>query len=96
MPNHQCVCSVLNQNSQKAFDICYTVLALFPLFIAIQLGFIDSCFLSLSLSLSSVCVPQLLIGFESGTIVMWDLRAKRADFRIYYDEVSVKFFCFRL
>lgn len=36
-----------------------------------------------------MCVPQLLIGFESGTIVMWDLRAKRADFRIYYDEVSV-------
>uniref|UniRef100_A0A8B9KZX7 Syntaxin-binding protein 5-like n=1 Tax=Astyanax mexicanus TaxID=7994 RepID=A0A8B9KZX7_ASTMX len=29
---------------------------------------------------------KLLIGFESGTIVMWDLRAKRADFRIYYDE----------
>lgn len=37
-----------------------------------------------------MCVPQLLIGFESGIIVMWDLRAKRADFRIYYDEVSVK------
>lgn len=32
--------------------------------------------------------PQLLIGFESGTIVQWDLRAKKADFRIYYDEVS--------
>ncbi|XP_031436699.1 syntaxin-binding protein 5-like [Clupea harengus] len=29
---------------------------------------------------------KLLIGFESGTIVMWDLRAKKADFRIYYDE----------
>ncbi|XP_023280660.1 syntaxin-binding protein 5-like isoform X2 [Seriola lalandi dorsalis] len=29
---------------------------------------------------------KLLIGFESGTIVQWDLRAKRADFRIYYDE----------
>ncbi|XP_052004807.1 syntaxin-binding protein 5-like isoform X1 [Xyrauchen texanus] len=29
---------------------------------------------------------KLLIGFESGTIVMWELRAKRADFRIYYDE----------
>lgn len=33
-------------------------------------------------------LPQLLIGFESGTIVQWDLRAKKADFRIYYDEVS--------
>uniref|UniRef100_A0A3Q2Z6N5 Syntaxin binding protein 5L n=1 Tax=Hippocampus comes TaxID=109280 RepID=A0A3Q2Z6N5_HIPCM len=28
----------------------------------------------------------LLVGFESGTIVQWDLRAKKADFRIYYDE----------
>uniref|UniRef100_A0A8C1ZSS4 Syntaxin binding protein 5-like n=1 Tax=Cyprinus carpio TaxID=7962 RepID=A0A8C1ZSS4_CYPCA len=35
---------------------------------------------------------KLLIGFESGTIVMWDLRAKRTDFRIYYDEVSLKEF----
>lgn len=44
--------------------------------------------------MSFVCVRlcgvrlQLLIGFESGTIVQWDLRAKKADFRIYYDEVS--------
>nr|XP_020450326.1 syntaxin-binding protein 5-like isoform X5 [Monopterus albus] len=29
---------------------------------------------------------KLLIGFESGTIVQWDLRSKKADFRIYYDE----------
>ncbi|XP_048834465.1 syntaxin-binding protein 5-like isoform X9 [Brienomyrus brachyistius] len=29
---------------------------------------------------------KLLIGFESGTVVQWDLRAKKADFRIYYDE----------
>uniref|UniRef100_A0A1A8EHH5 Syntaxin-binding protein 5-like n=1 Tax=Nothobranchius korthausae TaxID=1143690 RepID=A0A1A8EHH5_9TELE len=29
---------------------------------------------------------KLLIGFEAGTIVQWDLRAKKADFRIYYDE----------
>nr|XP_055072389.1 syntaxin-binding protein 5-like isoform X7 [Misgurnus anguillicaudatus] len=29
---------------------------------------------------------KLLIGFESGTIVMWDLRSKRTEFRIYYDE----------
>uniref|UniRef100_A0AAZ3P2C5 Syntaxin-binding protein 5-like n=1 Tax=Oncorhynchus tshawytscha TaxID=74940 RepID=A0AAZ3P2C5_ONCTS len=28
----------------------------------------------------------LLIGFESGTVVQWDLRAKKVDFRIYYDE----------
>uniref|UniRef100_A0A8C7XIP7 Syntaxin binding protein 5L n=1 Tax=Oryzias sinensis TaxID=183150 RepID=A0A8C7XIP7_9TELE len=32
---------------------------------------------------------KLLIGFESGTVVQWDLRAKKADFRIYYDEVKV-------
>lgn len=35
---------------------------------------------------------QLLIGFESGTIVQWDLRAKKADFRIYYDEVSTSLY----
>ncbi|XP_051938039.1 syntaxin-binding protein 5-like isoform X12 [Hippocampus zosterae] len=29
---------------------------------------------------------KLLVGFESGTIVQWDLRAKKVDFRIYYDE----------
>ncbi|XP_072301264.1 syntaxin-binding protein 5-like isoform X2 [Eucyclogobius newberryi] len=29
---------------------------------------------------------KLLVGFESGTVVQWDLRAKKVDFRIYYDE----------
>ncbi|XP_078089114.1 syntaxin-binding protein 5-like isoform X2 [Mustelus asterias] len=29
---------------------------------------------------------KLLIGFESGTVVLWDMRSKRADFRFYYDE----------
>ncbi|XP_034068762.1 syntaxin-binding protein 5-like isoform X9 [Gymnodraco acuticeps] len=29
---------------------------------------------------------KLLIGFESGMIVQWDLRGKKADFRICYDE----------
>uniref|UniRef100_A0A8C5FPK9 Syntaxin binding protein 5L n=1 Tax=Gadus morhua TaxID=8049 RepID=A0A8C5FPK9_GADMO len=29
---------------------------------------------------------ELLIGFESGTVVQWDLRMKKVDFRIYYDE----------
>eukprot|EP00079_Xenopus_tropicalis_P031385 XP_017945156.1 PREDICTED: syntaxin-binding protein 5-like isoform X2 [Xenopus tropicalis] len=29
---------------------------------------------------------KLLIGYESGTIVLWDLRSKRADLRFYYDE----------
>ncbi|XP_051260503.1 syntaxin-binding protein 5-like isoform X7 [Dicentrarchus labrax] len=29
---------------------------------------------------------KLLIGFESGTIVQWDLRGKKADFRMHYDE----------
>ncbi|KAG2456704.1 STB5L protein, partial [Polypterus senegalus] len=33
---------------------------------------------------------KLLIGFETGTVVLWDLRCKRADFRTYYDE-SVMF-----
>ncbi|KAM9484430.1 LOW QUALITY PROTEIN: syntaxin-binding protein 5-like [Salvelinus alpinus] len=31
-------------------------------------------------------ICKLLIGFESGTVVQWDLRAKKVDFRIYYDE----------
>ncbi|NXF49001.1 STB5L protein, partial [Oceanites oceanicus] len=29
---------------------------------------------------------QLLIGYENGTVVLWDLRSKRADLRAYYDE----------
>uniref|UniRef100_A0A4W3GXT6 Syntaxin-binding protein 5-like n=1 Tax=Callorhinchus milii TaxID=7868 RepID=A0A4W3GXT6_CALMI len=29
---------------------------------------------------------KLLMGFESGTVVLWDLRSKRADVRFYYDE----------
>ncbi|KAM4794652.1 syntaxin-binding protein 5-like isoform 3-T3 [Rhinophrynus dorsalis] len=29
---------------------------------------------------------KLLIGYETGTIVLWDLRSKRADLRFYYDE----------
>ncbi|XP_062906719.1 syntaxin-binding protein 5-like isoform X9 [Mobula hypostoma] len=29
---------------------------------------------------------KLLLGFESGTVVLWDVRSKRADFRFYYDE----------
>ncbi|XP_030059845.1 syntaxin-binding protein 5-like isoform X2 [Microcaecilia unicolor] len=29
---------------------------------------------------------KLLIGYESGTVVQWDLRSKRADLRFYYDE----------
>ncbi|XP_043927450.1 syntaxin-binding protein 5-like isoform X2 [Protopterus annectens] len=29
---------------------------------------------------------RLLIGFESGTVVLWDLRSKRVEQRCYYDE----------
>ncbi|KAI4582684.1 hypothetical protein MJG53_020766, partial [Ovis ammon polii x Ovis aries] len=29
---------------------------------------------------------QLLIGFESGTVVLWDLKSKKADYRYTYDE----------
>ncbi|XP_041115367.1 syntaxin-binding protein 5-like isoform X11 [Polyodon spathula] len=29
---------------------------------------------------------KMLIGFESGTVVLWDLRTKKPDFRFYYDE----------
>uniref|UniRef100_A0A2K6LCL7 Syntaxin-binding protein 5-like n=1 Tax=Rhinopithecus bieti TaxID=61621 RepID=A0A2K6LCL7_RHIBE len=30
--------------------------------------------------------PMLLIGFESGTVVLWDLKSKKADYRYTYDE----------
>lgn len=29
---------------------------------------------------------KLLIGYESGTVVLWDLKSKRADYRYTYDE----------
>uniref|UniRef100_A0A8C4X5I9 Syntaxin-binding protein 5-like n=1 Tax=Erpetoichthys calabaricus TaxID=27687 RepID=A0A8C4X5I9_ERPCA len=29
---------------------------------------------------------KLLIGFESGTVVLWDLKSKKADYRYNYDE----------
>ncbi|TFK04139.1 cyclic AMP-dependent transcription factor ATF-1 [Platysternon megacephalum] len=29
---------------------------------------------------------KLLIGYENGTVVLWDLRSKRAELRVYYDE----------
>ncbi|KAL1788405.1 syntaxin-binding protein 5-like isoform X1, partial [Sigmodon hispidus] len=29
---------------------------------------------------------KLLIGYENGTVVFWDLKSKRADLRVYYDE----------
>jgi len=32
---------------------------------------------------------KLLIGFESGTVVLWDLKSKKADYRYTYDEVSL-------
>lgn len=30
---------------------------------------------------------QLIIGFESGIVVLWDLKSKKADYRYTYDEV---------
>ena len=33
-------------------------------------------------------VLQLLIGFECGIVVLWDLKCKKADYRYSYDEVS--------
>ena len=29
-----------------------------------------------------------MIGFESGTVVLWDLKSKKADYRYTYDEVT--------
>ena len=37
---------------------------------------------------------QLLIGFESGTVVLWDLKSKKADYRYTYDEVITSFLSF--
>lgn len=34
---------------------------------------------------------QLLIGFECGVVVLWDLKCKKADYRYNYDEVSCYF-----
>ena len=31
----------------------------------------------------------MLIGYENGTVVFWDLKSKRAELRVYYDEVSI-------
>lgn len=36
---------------------------------------------------------QLLIGFECGVVVLWDLKCKKADYRYNYDEVSHYFPC---
>lgn len=34
---------------------------------------------------------QLLIGFECGVVVLWDLKCKKADYRYNYDEVRCYF-----
>lgn len=34
---------------------------------------------------------QLIIGFESGIVVLWDLKSKKADYRYTYDEVGACF-----
>lgn len=31
---------------------------------------------------------QLIIGFESGIVVLWDLKSKKADYRYAHDEVG--------
>lgn len=36
---------------------------------------------------------QLIIGFESGIVVLWDLKSKRADYRYTYDEVCIVIQC---
>lgn len=36
-----------------------------------------------------VYVLQLLIGFEHGFVVLWDLKSKKADYRYSYDEVNL-------
>ncbi len=36
---------------------------------------------------SCVSFLQLLIGFECGIVVLWDLKSKKADYRYNHDEV---------
>ncbi|KAK6295531.1 hypothetical protein J4Q44_G00347570 [Coregonus suidteri] len=31
---------------------------------------------------------KLIIGYESGIVVLWDLKSKKADYRYTYDEVD--------
>lgn len=42
----------------------------------------------------SVFLFQLLIGFESGIVALWDLKSKKADYRYTYDEVGEHFLHF--
>lgn len=49
---------------------------------------ITICIFEYETVIGSVSLLQLLIGYENGTVVFWDLRSKRADLRAYYDEVS--------
>jgi len=51
-----------------------------------------ACLVSLYLTVS-VCVfvcVQLLIGFESGCVVLWDLKNKNAEFRYTCVEVRLR------
>lgn len=61
----------------------------YDFFIVLTLNFIWNK-LKLMLELQNDCsnVFQLLIGYENGTVVFWDLKSKRAELRVYYDEVS--------
>ena len=40
-----------------------------------------------TLSLSPSLLFQLIIGYEAGIVVLWDLKCKKADSRYTYDEV---------
>ncbi|GLD49372.1 syntaxin-binding protein 5-like protein [Lates japonicus] len=39
-----------------------------------------------AIELTSTSFRQLIIGFESGIVVLWDLKSKKADYRYTYDE----------
>lgn len=46
------------------------------------------CHLSYPSHWIPVALPfQLIIGFESGIVVLWDLKSKKAEYRYTYDEV---------
>lgn len=56
----------------------------------------QNCVLIALFSLFSISLFlfQLLIGFESGIVVLWDLKSKKADYRYTYDEVGEHFLNF--
>lgn len=88
LPPAPVVCSHL-----ASFSCCVwmsNVLLLFPPIMGSVLSPLLSSLLPISLTAcrSLSLSLQLIIGFESGIVVLWDLKSKKADYRYTYDEVG--------